>query len=53
MTIKDLYDWAIENGVEDYDLMCAYADGGGFYSGSRSSCLGDIEIDHSRKEVTI
>lgn len=27
MTIKELYDWAVENGVEDFDYKCDYGEG--------------------------
>lgn len=53
MTIKYLYEWAIENGVEEYDIEIQYCDGGGFYYGTRTLYESDIEIDHLRSEVTL
>lgn len=53
MTIKELYEWAIENGVEDYYIEIQYRDGGGYYYGSSSLCESDIEIDHIRYEVIL
>ena len=49
MTIKEFYQWAKENNVEDYDIM-AYGVAGGWEYHIDS---GDIEIDDIRKEVTI
>ena len=33
MTVKELYEWAVANGAEDYDIEIQYRDVGGFYSG--------------------
>ena len=49
MTIKEFYQWAEENNVEDYDIM-AYGDAGG---GEYHIDSGDLEIDDTNKEVTI
>lgn len=53
MTIKELYEWSVKNGVEDYDIEIQYRDGGGYYYGSSSLYESDIEIDHIRFEVTL
>lgn len=53
MTIKELYEWAIENEVEYYDVQIQYRDGGGYYYGSESLYESDIEIDRLRFEVTL
>ena len=53
MTIKDLYEWAVKNGVEDFDIEIQYRDGGGYYYGSSSLYESDIEIDRLRSEVTL
>lgn len=45
MTIKDLYEWAVKNGVEDFDIEIQYRDDGGYYYGSSSLNELDIEID--------
>ena len=29
MTIKEIYEWAKRNGVEDYEAVVKYRDGGG------------------------
>lgn len=34
MTIKELYDWAVKNNVENLELSVQYEDGGGFYWGN-------------------
>ena len=49
MTIKEFYQWAKENNVEDYDIM-TYGDAGG---GEYHIDSGDLEIDDTNKEVTI
>ena len=33
MTIKELYDWAVENDAENLAIGLKYQDGGGFYNG--------------------
>lgn len=51
MTIKDLYEEAVKNGREDYDIQVQYQDGGGYYSGS--TYASEVEWDDTMKEVTI
>lgn len=46
MTIKDLYEYAVKNGVENCDIEIQYADGGGFYYGTRDLYECDIEIEN-------
>ena len=51
MTIKDLYEEAVKNGKEDYDIQVQYQDGGGCYFGSTYAL--DVEWDDKMKETTI
>ena len=51
MTIKDLYEEAVKNGREDYDIQVQYQDGGGCYSGSTYASA--VEWDDTMKEVTV
>ena len=51
ITIQELYDWAVKNGVEDYMLLIQYRDGGGEYYGSDSQVLGII--NDKEKTVTV
>lgn len=53
MTIKELYDWAVENGVADFDIQIQYRDGGGYYYGSSALWKEDIEINKEMAEVTL
>lgn len=53
MTIRDLYEWAVENGVEDYDIQIQYRDGGGFYYGTSTLYEEDIDIDRHNSEVVL
>lgn len=53
MTIEEFYNWAIENGVEDYYIQIQYRDSGGYYCGRDDLIAYDIEIDRERMEVTI
>lgn len=51
MTIKELYEWSVENGVVNYDIAVQYRDGGGFYSGEDTMIQPDI--DNVKKEVIL
>ncbi len=53
MTIKELYDWAVRNGVEDYSITCTYADDGGFHLGNRDATIEEVEIHHEWQEIEI
>lgn len=53
MTIRDLYNWAVENGVEDFEIQIQYRDGGGYYSGTDSCEQCDIEINCLNNEVIL
>ena len=47
MTISELYEWAEEKGVEEYDLVIQYDTGMGV-------CLvRDAFVDHERAEVEL
>ena len=53
MTIKELYEWALQEHVEDYDLCVQYYD---CYYGYDKLGLGDCsenKIDVERKEVIL
>ena len=46
MTIKEIYEWAKRNGVEDYEAVVKYRDGGGEYYGEDTetySCIDEKE----------
>ena len=34
MTIKEFYNWAINNNCENYDVEIQYRDDGGYYAGT-------------------
>ena len=53
MTIQELYDYAKEKNILDYDIEAQYADDGGYYYGSRSTDIDEIEIKEDIKSVTI
>jgi hypothetical protein len=46
MTIAEFYEWAKENGVENYEI------GNYYYNGYGQMDIGDYEIDHKLKRVT-
>jgi hypothetical protein len=46
MTIVEFYEWAKENGVENYEI------GNYYYNGYGQMDIGDYEIDHKLKRVT-
>lgn len=43
MTVKELYEWAIENKAEDLEIEIQYRDGGGFYCGTDINIAPEIE----------
>ena len=51
MTIRDLYEWAVENGVADCDIAVQYRDSGGFYSGEDTMI--EPDINSAKKEVVL
>lgn len=53
MTIKDLYEWAIKNNVEDYNVRIQHRDEGGCYCGTDTLYEVDIEINRLRLEVIL
>lgn len=46
MTLKDLYEWAVEHGVENCDIEIQYRDGGGCYCGTTDARFDEIEIEN-------
>ena len=54
MTIKELYEWAVANGVENYTLCVQYRDDGGWHEGNEEvRDEADFSIDERLREVTI
>ena len=58
MTVKELYEWAVANQAENYDIEVAYRDGGGFYNGA-DDCLvlaiteREKEYEHHTEKVVL
>ena len=53
MTIKELYEWAVNHDAENYNIEIRYRDGGGYYYGTSTLYESDIEIDRLFEEVTL
>ena len=53
MTVKELYDFAKERNILDYEIEAQYADSGGYYYGSRTTDEGDIERKDDIKTIII
>lgn len=51
MTIKELYEEAVNKSAEDYEIQLQYQDGGGCYYGS--CAMSEIEYDTLKKEVIL
>ena len=51
MTIKEIYEWAKRNGVEDYEAVVKYRDGGGEYYGEDTETY--CRIDGKEKRVIL
>ena len=48
MTIKDLYEWAVRNNCENYEVEIQYRDDGGYYNGTCDLREDEIEIDRDK-----
>lgn len=53
MTIKELYEWAVDNHAEDLDLEVQYRDGGGIYYGTDSELTPIIACNENDLLVVI
>ena len=53
MTVHEFYDFATERTILDYEIEAQYADGGGYYYGSRITDEGDIERKDDIKTIII
>lgn len=53
MTIKELYEIAKEQHIENYEIEIQYRDGGGFYSGTDFLEYADIEVNDTTKKVIL
>lgn len=53
MTIEQLYQWAIAQGCQDYDLQVFDRDGGCIGFGTSDINLADIEIDEEHKQIIL
>lgn len=51
MTIKELYEVAVANGMENYEIRLQYQDDGGAYEGSCQ--MSDYECDCNENTVTL
>lgn len=47
MTPTELYEWAKENGVEDYDIVTTH------FTGMGTCLIFETYIDHEKKEVEV
>jgi len=46
MTIEELYEWAKKRNYEKLECEIQYADGGGYYYGTRDLSELDIEVEN-------
>lgn len=53
MTIKEFYNWAIDNSCENYEVEIQYRDDGGYYVGTDSLEENYIEIVEEDEIVII
>ena len=51
ITIKQLYEWAVDNECDDYVVKIQYRDEGGDYLGADEEIY--CNIDHENKIVTL
>ena len=56
MTVKELYEWAIKNNAENFDIEIQYRDSGGYYSGVDDvddPSITDSEHSYNTKKVVL
>lgn len=51
MTPKELYDWAVENGAEDYDIRIEVMGEYGFWHDTPEER--QLSVDSTREQITI
>lgn len=51
MTIKEFYDWAVSNGLQDYEIEIQHRSGAGWHSGR--DYLNELEIEVEREQKTV
>lgn len=51
MTIQELFEWAVQNKVQDYKIIIQFRDDGGDYYGHDDEVY--LEINHNNKEVML
>ncbi len=51
MTPKELYDWAVENGAEDYDIRIEWMDE--YWFGGDTPKENQISINNTLEQITI
>lgn len=55
MTVRELYEWAVAYGAEDFDIEIQYRDGGGYLTGV-DDCVPGIyprENPHNTEKVVL
>ena len=53
MTVKELYEWSVEYGVEDYEIEIQYCNSGDCYYGTDSLDEWYIDIEEDKKVVVL
>ena len=51
MTSRELYDWAVEHGIEEYDIHIDWVSEYGFWHGALKE--EQLSLDREREQVTI
>ncbi len=53
MTIKELYDFAVDYGIEDYKILIQFRDDGGDYDGKEDAEIMESRINDKGKTITL
>lgn len=53
MTILELYEYAKERNILNYEIEVQYSDGGGYYEGSRRVYFDDLETHDDCEEIVL
>ena len=53
MTVLELYEYAKEKNILNYNIEVQHSDDGRYYDGTRSVCSEEIEMNNDHEEIVL